>query len=335
MGWLLRLIRDDRVLLGYLAVNAIGWLFGVRILLRKWRDEAEIKAPQPKTQYITQDTEDALQLSTLDTLLGHYNQSIRETAAKILCDRAFNDKDTVETLLWGITRPEYDERMRYLRALAVISDPRGFERLHTWKAYAALVRSLELSLDPEQEVLDDETWDEYPLRDMAEKLCLMFINQLVSSYDAGKLIRAGFVDKWLAKQNWGSAPEERQRNFARYMRYKANRVTDIVACIRALPAGRKALQRAGLVPATPPPSERDGEDNMPLIERLSVLLPGNISIAEIGDDEQARLLLRSLQGTQSAEEQRVRHRHRQAIVMNDGSHPVSREDIIQRPESPT
>ncbi|KAL1841293.1 hypothetical protein VTJ49DRAFT_7238 [Mycothermus thermophilus] len=337
MGWLTRLIRDDRVLLGYLAVNAIGWLFGVRILLKKWRDEAEIKTPQPKTQYITQETEDALQLSTLDTLLGHYNQSIRETAAKILCDRAFNDKDTVEVLLWGITRLDYEERMRYLRALAVISDPLqgGFERLHTWKAYAALVRSLELSLDPEQEVLDDETWDEYPLRDMTEKLCLMFINQLVSSYDAGKLIKAKFVEKWLAKQNWGSTPEERQRNFGRYMRYKANRVTDIVASIRALPAGREALQRAGLVPAAPASSESDGDDNIPLIERFSVLIPSNVNITSLGEDEQARLLLRSLQGTQSAEEQRVRHRHRQAIVMNDGSHPVSREDIIQRPESPT
>jgi hypothetical protein len=169
---------------------------------------------------------------------------------------------------------------------------------------------------------------------MTEKLCLMFINQLVTSYDAGKLIKAQFVEKWLAKQNWGATPEERQRNFQRYMRYKANRITDIVSAIRAFPSGREALQRAGLIPASPR-SDLDADDGMPYIERLSVLIPSSVNISGLGEDEQARLLLRSLQGTQSAEEQRVRHRHRQAIVMNDGSHPVSREDIIQRPESPT
>jgi hypothetical protein len=126
MGWLTKFIRDDRVLLGYLAINAVGWLYGVSILLKKWRDEAEIKPVQPKTQYITQETEDALKLGTLDTLLSHYNHSIRDTVAKIVCDRAVNDRDAVDMLLWGITREDYEERMRNLRALAIITDPREF-----------------------------------------------------------------------------------------------------------------------------------------------------------------------------------------------------------------
>lgn len=122
MSWLPSFARDDRVLLGFMSVTAIGWLLTVRHLLTNWRDEAEIKPVQPKTQYITQETEDALKLSTLDTLLGHYNYVIRETAAKIVCDRSANDKDTVEQLFWGITRKDYDERMRNLRALAIITD---------------------------------------------------------------------------------------------------------------------------------------------------------------------------------------------------------------------
>ncbi|KAK4128808.1 hypothetical protein N657DRAFT_561736 [Parathielavia appendiculata] len=336
MGWLIKFLRDDRVLFGYLAINAVGWLLGLRVLLKKWRDDAEIKPVQPKTQYITQETEDALKLSTLDTLLGHYNQSIRETAAKIVCDRAVNDRETVDLLLWGITRGDYDERMRNLRALATITDPQSLERLHRWKAYAALVRCLELCLDPGQEVLDDEDWDEYSLRDMAEKLCLMFISQLVSCYDAEKLIKAKFIDKWLAKQNWGVSEQDRQRNFAQYMRCRSNRITDIVASIRGTHSGREALEKAGLLPASSSSSDSDPEDNLPFIERFSVLLPGNINLNNLRDDEQARLLLRSLQqGVQTAEEQRVRHRHREAIVLNDGSRPVNSDDIIQRPESPS
>ncbi|KAL2178886.1 uncharacterized protein P884DRAFT_197432 [Thermothelomyces heterothallicus CBS 202.75] len=333
LGWLSRLIRDDRVLFGYLAINAVGWLMGVRVLLKKWRDEAEIKPVQPKTQYITQETEDALKLGTLDTLLGHYNQSIRETAAKIVCDRAVNDRETVDRLLWGITRKDYDERMRNLRALAIITDPQSLERLHRWKAYAALVRCLELSLDPEQEVLDDADWDEYPLRDMTEKLCLMFISQLLSCYDAEKLVKAKFVEKWLAKQNWGTTEEERQRNFAQYLRCRGNRITDIVASIRGTRSGREALEKTGLLPRSPP-SDTDIEDNIPLIERFSVLLSSNINISNLREDEQARVLIRSLQGAQTAEEQRVRHRHREAMVLNDGTRPLNSEDIIQRPESP-
>ncbi|KAL2165824.1 hypothetical protein VTG60DRAFT_3747 [Thermothelomyces hinnuleus] len=333
LGWLSRLIRDDRVLFGYLAINAVGWLMGVRVLLKKWRDEAEIKPVQPKTQYITQETEDALKLGTLDTLLGHYNQSIRETAAKIVCDRAVNDRETVDQLLWGITRKDYDERMRNLRALAIITDPQSLERLHRWKAYAALVRCLELSLDPEQEVLDDADWDEYPLRDMTEKLCLMFISQLLSCYDAEKLVKAKFVEKWLAKQNWGTTEEERQRNFAQYLRCRGNRITDIVASIRGTRSGREALEKTGLLPRSPP-SDTDIEDNIPLIERFSVLLSSNINISNLREDEQARVLIRSLQGPQTAEEQRVRHRHREAMVLNDGTRPLNSEDIIQRPDSP-
>ena len=124
MGWLGRFVWDDRVLLGGLAISAVGWLFWAPVLLAEWRDDAEIKPVQPKTQYITQETEDALKLGTLDTLLDHYNQSIRETSAKIVCDRAVNDKATVDFLLWGITRKDYDERMKNLRALAIITDPR-------------------------------------------------------------------------------------------------------------------------------------------------------------------------------------------------------------------
>ncbi|KAK4151961.1 hypothetical protein C8A00DRAFT_44924 [Chaetomidium leptoderma] len=334
MGWLSKLIRDDRVLLGYLAFNAVGWLVGVRFLLKKWRDEAEIKPVQPKTQYITQETEDALKLGTLDTLLGHYNQSIRETSAKIVCDRAVNDKDTVDQLLWGITRKDYDERMRNLRALAIITDPQSLERLHRWKAYAALVRCLELSVDPDQEVLDDEDWDEYALRDMTEKLCLMFISQLLSCYDAEKLVKARFVEKWLAKQNWGITEEDRQHNFAQYMHCRGNRITDIVASIRGTHSGREALEKARLLPVSSP-SDSDPEDNIPLIERFSVLLPNNIDMGNLRDDDQTRLLIRSLQGVQTAEEQRVRHRHREAMVLNDGSRPVNSDDIIQRPESPS
>ncbi|KAK4447579.1 hypothetical protein QBC34DRAFT_131662 [Podospora aff. communis PSN243] len=313
MGWFGSFIRSDPVIFGAMGASAATLIFVMRFVLEQWREDAEIKPVQPKTQYITQDTEDSLKAETLSTLLGHYNYAIRETSAKIVCDRAVNDGSTIELLLWGITRPDYDERMKNLRALAVITDTQSLHALHTWKAYAALVRSLELSLDPNQEKLDDENWDECPLRDVTEKLCLMFICQLIGRYDAEKLIKAKFVEKWLAKQNWGSTEQERQLNFYQYVSQKNNRICEIISCIQKSPAGREALIKAGLMAKSA--TDQGGEDESRMIaDRFNILIS-----MDMGDPE-GRIVARTI--TTDFDEHRRRQLHREAMVLN--------EDIIQR-----
>lgn len=124
MGWkdgILSFARDERVLLislGFVTFSIVGTMTTVLALIR---DEHEIPPKEPKTQYITQETEDSLELSTLEKLLMHPNYSIREVATKILCDRAINDNETLLRLLYGVTRPDYDERMQCLRALALLT----------------------------------------------------------------------------------------------------------------------------------------------------------------------------------------------------------------------
>ncbi|KAK0632323.1 hypothetical protein B0T14DRAFT_532800 [Immersiella caudata] len=322
MGWFGSFIRSNPAIFGAMGASAATLVFVMRFVLEQWREDAEIKPVQPKTQYITQDTEDSLKAETLSTLLGHYNYAIRETSAKIVCDRAVNDDSTIELLLWGITRPDYDERMKNLRALAVITDPQSLHALHTWKAYAALVRSLELSLDPDQEKLDDETWDDYPLRDMTEKLCLMFLCQLIGRYDAEKLIKAKFVEKWLAKQKWGSSEQERQLNFYQYAAQKNNRISEIITCIQKSPAGREALIKAGLMTKTSAPDPDDEDEGRMIAERFNILIS-----MDVGDSD-GRIVARTI--TTDFDEHRRRQLHREAMVLNDGTHPVNHEDIIQR-----
>lgn len=116
--------RDERVLVVGLAAAVVGVVATMRMLLTRLRDEAEVKQQQPTTQYITQETEDSLKPNTLDTLLGHYNFAIREISGKIVTERAVNDGETIDYLLWGITRSNYDERLKCLRTLAFITDPR-------------------------------------------------------------------------------------------------------------------------------------------------------------------------------------------------------------------
>ena len=126
MSWVSFSSYDNRVLLASLGFGVVSMAYALRILLQEYRNQAEIKPVQPKTQYITQDTEDSLRLGTLDTLLGHYNFAIRETAVKILCDRAANDGASIQFLLYGITRPDHDIRLEHLQCLAMIIDNRKF-----------------------------------------------------------------------------------------------------------------------------------------------------------------------------------------------------------------
>lgn len=116
-----RFARDERVILISIGVATFSMVSLMTQALTWVRDDNEVKATPAKTQYITQDTEDSLQLDTLDKLLTHSNYSIRDIATKILCDRAVNDPDTVQFLLVNITNPEYDVRMQNLRALATLT----------------------------------------------------------------------------------------------------------------------------------------------------------------------------------------------------------------------
>ncbi|KAG7127001.1 hypothetical protein HYQ45_010134 [Verticillium longisporum] len=324
---LLRFCRDERVVLIGIGAATISMVTMMTQALVWVRDDNEVKPTPLKPQYITQDTEDSLQLGTLDKLLAHSNYSIRDIANKILCDRAVNDPDTVQYLLYDITRPDYDTRMQALRALATLTGQthEGLSKLHNWKAYTALVRSLELSLDDvEHESLDDKYWDEYYLRDMAERFCLMFILELINKYGAEMLVKAKFVEKWLAKQKWGEGEDERRENFTYYLDHKNNRIVDIVTRITHTTEGSKALNACNL----PVESKFHVTIAAETEEGFLVALQPAGRAADVDDDQAAENVPRSRD--HSAEEQRLRRQHREAMVFNDGTRPIGREDIIER-----
>lgn len=124
-GRFLSFARDERVILVSIGLATFGLVSTMITALTMIRDDNEIPPAEPKTQYITQDTEDSLQLDTLEKLLDHPNFSIKEIAVKILCDRAANDPDVITYIWFGITRPDYEERMDSLRTLAVLTSQTG------------------------------------------------------------------------------------------------------------------------------------------------------------------------------------------------------------------
>ncbi|KAM0481299.1 hypothetical protein ACHAPE_003263 [Trichoderma viride] len=330
MSWTSRLLsfsRDERVILVTISLATFGLVSSMITALTFIRDDNEIPPSEPKTQYITQDTEDSLQLDTLEKLLDHPNFSIKEIAIKILCDRAANDPEVIKYIWFGITRPEYEERMNSLRTLAVLTSQTGNEglaRLHDERAYSALVRCMELCMEStDLPIVTNIHWDEYYLRDMGERFCLMFLTELINKYGATMLVKAKFVEKWLSKQDWGSTGEERRRNFKDYTDLRNNRITDIINRIKHSRRGLRALEKAGLI---------DKESSRRRMRELPDLL---MEVEEEIVGEQAGEQQSRRTREHSAEEQRLRRQHREAMVLNDGTRPLGREDIIERDASPS
>lgn len=128
MGWMSNFTsfaRDERVILFSIGLATFGVVSSIVTALIVIRDDSILPPAQPKTRYITQDTEDALEVDTLEKLLEHPSYPIRDIATKILCDRSVNTQETIRSLLYGITRPDYDERMQSLQALALLTSMHG------------------------------------------------------------------------------------------------------------------------------------------------------------------------------------------------------------------
>ena len=111
---------QDRLLIFGLGLATCAVIGAMRRMLVHYRDAAAIPPSENKPQYITQDVEDSLKLSTLDKLLDSPNYSIQETTAIIICERAIHDENAIDALLWYITQPEYDLREQGIKALAMM-----------------------------------------------------------------------------------------------------------------------------------------------------------------------------------------------------------------------
>lgn len=111
--------KDRLFLLGLgLATGAVIGL--MRQMLIHYRDAAAIPPSENKPQYITQEVEDSLKVSTLDKLLDSPNYCIQETTALIVCERALHDPKAIDAILYHITRPEQESRERGIRALTMM-----------------------------------------------------------------------------------------------------------------------------------------------------------------------------------------------------------------------
>jgi hypothetical protein len=184
--------------------------------------------------------------------------------------------------------------------------------------YAALVKSLEYSITDYTHNEFDPEWDNWNLRDVVEQGCLLVLIQLVDKFGPEGLVKSRFVERWLAKEPWGASDKERQMNFAESLR-KNNRLNEIAIPLFRDHAGRSQLIKAKLVPAAL-------EADLNLVRDIRMINGEGTA----GEDFDGMFVESRRRRDQSSEEEHIRRRHREAMVLNDGTRPLGRGDIIQR-----
>jgi len=160
------------------------------------------------------------------------------------------------------------------------------------------------------------------MRDVAEQGCLMILGQLVAKYGVEGLVKTRFVDRWLAKEPWGNTEEEKIFCFTRSLR-ASHRINEITVPLFKDRTGRKQLMKAKLLP-----SELESDLNRHMGDTRMINGEGTA-----GEDFDGMFVESRRRRDQSAEDDRIRRRHREAMVLNDGSRPLGRGDIIQRTDS--
>ncbi len=307
----------------------------MRQMLIHYRDAAAVPPLENKPQYITQEVEDSLKLSTLNKLLDSPNYCIQETTAIIICERSLHDDATINALLWHIPRPGHDLREQGIRALTMMMNSCKYitysfffvsmltplvatiRVVNKPEGYAALVKSLEYSIEDYEHNPYDSEWDNWGFRDVVEQGCLIVLGQLVDKFGPEGLIRSRFIPRWLAKEPWGKNDEERQANFSDSL-LKNCRLNEIAIPLFQSTAGRKQLIQAGLV------AKIEGDPNRARDVRM---VNGE---GTAGEDYDGMFVDNRRRRDQSIEEDHIRRRHREAMVLNDGTRPFERGDIIQR-----
>lgn len=185
------------------------------------------------------------------------------------------------------------------------------------EAYVALVKSLEYSLDDYEHNKFDPEWDNWQFRDVVEQGCLMVLFNLVEKYGVEGLVKSRFVKRWLAKEPWGTAVGERNQNFTIALQKENHRLHGLISPLYRDRLGRKQLVEAGLV-----------RPNSELYRSPKDIKMTN-GEGTAGEDFDA-MFVDTRRRRQSSGEEQIRRRNREAMVLNDGSRPVERADIIQR-----
>lgn len=172
------------------------------------------------------------------------------------------------------------------------------------------------------------TWDNWTLRDIVEQIALLLLSQLTTKYGATGLIRSRFVPRWLAHEPYGTNQEETIENFVHALD-PSYRLSEMLFPLFTNPAGRKQLIEAGLLPEGFQ-LEDPHKDKKDVRMKNGEGTAGEIIAEMAAAEEDFENMFPESTRRWRDQTSEARHRHREAMVLNDGTRPLGRGDIFQR-----
>ncbi|CAI7588782.1 unnamed protein product [Penicillium palitans] len=322
----------DGVLWLCLGVSLFFAIRGIATDLRQVVDLTEIKHVEKEDKIISEGTEEALKLDTLLKLSQSTSHDLRAAALRIISERSTKG-DTRDLLLEELASKNKVHQRRALNALNFLVSNRALtrtsicSRLADVPTFTAIINCLCNLLEEHVEKTSTTNSPILPkTRPMGEKKALNILSVLLPENIPGAL-EAGIISRWLCRYPFPCAIAEPSRRRDVVILMKTWWSDDVVmsaifSALSSHPDGIKQLRKHGLMGSMIEENDHDDEDD------------ADSDVWMVDADEAGgsfgRTPSRRLQEG-SAEEQALRRRRREAMVLSDGGRPIGNDDIIQRP----
>ncbi|OXV09327.1 hypothetical protein Egran_02917 [Elaphomyces granulatus] len=247
---------DDRILWLFLGVSLFFAARGIAAQLRQIRELTLIKHKENKEKIISQGTEDALKLETLQKL-SESSSDLRAAALRIVSERSTKDV-TRKLLLEDLASKDRGRRNKALTAMYFLVSNRSLSRtsvsgqLKDLRTYAALIDCLCNFLDEHTEETSTTVSPILPkTRPVCEKKALSTLNFILGE-NISAALEAGIVSRWLLKYPFPCAvgPEPRRHDVVQLMETMWSDDPVMSSIIRTLSGhrdGKRQLRKYGLM----------------------------------------------------------------------------------------
>ncbi|KAL4802889.1 hypothetical protein BDV18DRAFT_163413 [Aspergillus unguis] len=328
---------SDRLLWICLSATLFFAVRGITADLRRVNELTEIKNDDSDDKIINEGTEDALQLDTLLKLSNSTSYDLRSAALRIIAERSVKGHSR-DLLLRDLSSKNRERRNRAIPAAFFLVSNRALSRtsvcsnLKDIQTYTALVDCLCNFLDEHVEKTSDTISPIFPrTRPLGEIKAMRTLNILLGE-NVSAALEAGIVSRWLANYPFPCAltePSRRQDVVILMKTWWSDDavMSSIFATLSSHPEGAKQLRKHGLMGSMLEENDHDEvSDNEDEDEESDVWMVDGDDTAGSTRRTPARRLRE-----RNPEEQALRRRRREAMVLSDGRRPLGHDDIIQLP----
>ncbi|KAA8642213.1 uncharacterized protein ATNIH1004_011154 [Aspergillus tanneri] len=316
----------DRLLWLCLGASLFLAARGIAADLRRVRHLTEIKHAEKEDKMISE----ALKLDTLLKLSESTSYDLRAASLRIIAERSTKG-ETRDLILLDLASRDKSRRNKALSAMHFLVSNRALARtsvctrLKDLETYNALVDCLCNFLEEHIEETSATVSPIFPkTRPVGEKKALSTLN-LILQENIPAALEAGVVSRWLARYPFPCALSEPSRRQDVVILMKTWWSDDaimsaIFSTLSSHPEGTKQLRKYGLMGSLIEENDQDDEDS-------------DVWMVDGEDTAGSRRISARRFTERSSEEQAVRRRRREAMVLSDGGQPLGNDNIIQLPIS--